>query len=265
MSLYVIDSETTLNVVSTGTGTALIFLHYWGGSSRTFAPLISTLPSRFRSISIDFRGWGQSSGPQTPYGYSIKDLAIDVETLILKLDIVDFVLIGHSMGGKVAQLIGGRGAVKGLRGIVLIAPAPPSPLVLPAEMKEAQMTAYSTPDSADFAVRNVLSSSVLSDETAALLVEDIMKGSSFATLAWPTYSMLEDITVEVKEIKVPVLVIAGEFDKIEPSQRLQIEVVGKIDTAEMVVVQGSGHLLPIEAPEQVAKHIEEFLDKVIAF
>ncbi len=169
------------------------------------------------------------------------------------------------MGGKVAQLIGGRSQVTGLKAIVLIGPAPPTPLVLPAEMKSQQMTAYNSAQSAEFVVRNVLTSSPLSDDQVKMIVSDIMKGNKFAKLAWPTYAMAEDILVETKKIKIPVLVIAGELDKVEPFERLQKEVLGNIAGSEIVVVMGSGHLLPFEAPRQVAKHIEKFVRQIAAF
>lgn len=166
--------------------------------------------------------------------------------------------MGHSMGGKVAQLIAGRGLVKGLKGVVLIAPAPPTPLVLPVEMKEQQLAAYSSPQSAEFVVRNVLSSSKLSDETVGMLVEDMMKGNEFAKAAWPTYAIGEDIVEDAKKVEVPVLVIAGELDGVETLERLRSEVLGNVRGAEMVVVEGSGHLLPVEAPVEVSRHVKEF-------
>jgi 3-oxoadipate enol-lactonase len=63
-------------------------------------------------------------------------------------------------------------------------------------------------------------------------------------------------------IKVPVLVIAGELDRVEPVERLRTEVVGNIEHAKLVVVQGSGHLLPVEAPEKVAGYIESFVKNI---
>ena len=267
--IYEISPSTSLNIVFSGSSSpALIFLHFWGGSSRSFSPITTVLSSQCRTIAVDFRGWGESTGPQTRGAYSIHSLASDIEILITKLCLDEFILIGHSMGGKVAQLIAGRGVVKGLRGVVLIAPAPPTPLVLPADMKAAQMSAYSTPESAEFVVRNVLSGSATSNETVAMLVADIMKGNAYARDAWPVYAMLEDIVVDVKRIRVPVLVVAGEQDKLEPIERLRSEVLGNLLLAEaekeMVVVKGSGHLLPVEAPLEVAQHIERFVGKIMA-
>jgi 3-oxoadipate enol-lactonase len=266
--MYEISSITSLNVVFAGThGPTLIFLHFWGGSSPTFSSITGILSPKHRTIAVDFRGWGESTGPQTPDAYSIIELASDVETLIAQLQIDEFTLIGHSMGGKVAQLIAGRGIVKGLKGLILIAPAPPTPLVLPADMKAAQMSAYSTSESAEFVVRNVLSGSPIHGESVAMLVEDMLKGNAFARDAWPVYAMLEDISAEAREIKVPVLIVAGGLDKIEPMERLKSEVLGNIVHAgtkkELVVVEGSRHLLPVEAPLEVAQHIEQFVGEIL--
>jgi 3-oxoadipate enol-lactonase len=265
--IYQVDSSTSLYVTSSGTPDALkptlIFLHFWGGSSRTYTATISHLSPSLHCIAVDFRGWGSSTGPETPAAYSIYQLATDVEALIPKLDVQDFILVGHSMGGKVAQLIAGRSVVKGLKGVVLIAPAPPTPFELPSNMKEQQLTAYSSAESAEFVARNVLSASNLSDETISSLVKDMMKGNKFAKAAWPEYAMAEDIVDQAEKINVPVLVVGGEKDVVEPVGRLRKEVLGKIQGAELVVIEGSGHLLPVEKSTLVAGSIEHFVAKIL--
>ena len=259
-----VSPSTTLHVTITGTTSpTLIFLHFWGGSSRTFSQLTSHLSHHFRCIAVDLPGWGSSIGPQDPDAYTIKQLATDVELLIPKLNVRDFILVGHSMGGKVTQLIAGRQQLKGLRGLVLIAPAPPTPLELPKEMKEQQVAAYSTPQSAEFVTRNILSSSKLDVEIVDALVEDMIKGSEFAKAAWPAYGMAEDILDMAERIDVPVLVIAGELDRVETVERMRAEVLGNIREAKMVVLTGKGHLLPVEAPGEVSRHVEEFVGKVM--
>ncbi|KUJ11760.1 alpha/beta-hydrolase [Mollisia scopiformis] len=266
MSLYEISPDTSINVVASGkkvsTRPTLIFLHFWGGSSRTFTNTITYLSPHFHCIAVDFPGWGSSIGPQKSEAYSIAQLAIDIETLIPKLDVEDFVLVGHSMGGKVSQHIAGRNQLSGLKAVVLLGPAPPTPFSLPPDMKQQQISAYSSHESAEFVVRNVLSSAQISDEMVSALVEDMLKGTELATKAWPAYAMAEDIATVARKITVPVLVIGGELDKVEPIQRLEEKVLANINGAEMVLIKGSGHLLPVEAPEQVASHIEAFVQKV---
>lgn len=261
---YELSSDTTINVASSGIiqGPTLIFLHYWGGSSKTYNLLISQLSIKFRCIAIDFRGWGESSGPQRSDAYSMHDLATDVEILVEILQLKSFILVGHSMGGKVAQLVAGRRHVDGVKGVVLIGPAPPSPLELSPAMRETQLSAYSSHQSAEFVARNVLSSAELSDEIVRSLVEDMMKGNDFAKAAWPAYGMSENIVAESKSIEVAVLVIGGELDKVEPCERLMTEIIGNIQKAKLVTVNGSGHLIPLEAPLEVARHMENFLDTI---
>lgn len=90
----------------------------------------------------------------------------------------------------------------------------------------------------------------------------MLKGNKFAKAAWPGHAMGENIVEQAGQINVPVLVIGGEKDIVEPVDRLRKEVLGSIDGAELMVVKGSGHLLPLEAPALVARHIENFVAQV---
>src|SRR5580658_9424661 len=70
-----------INVRDRGRGEpTLVLLHYWGGSSRTWAELIDQLVDQYRSIAIDHRGWGESDAPVQ--GYGLSDLADDAQSVI---------------------------------------------------------------------------------------------------------------------------------------------------------------------------------------
>jgi pimeloyl-ACP methyl ester carboxylesterase len=112
---------------------ALVFLHYWGGSSRTWHKVIAALPKTYLTFAIDHRGWGESDAPASAYG--LADLADDAQGVIEALELKQYILIGHSMGGKVAQLVGSR-RPDGLVGLVLVAPSPPQPMAMPPEVRE---------------------------------------------------------------------------------------------------------------------------------
>jgi pimeloyl-ACP methyl ester carboxylesterase len=70
---------------------------------------------------VDLRGWGKSEHHADDY--SLFAQADDVEGVIKALSVKDFVLVGHSMGGKIAQILAGR-RPDGLRAVVLVSPAP---------------------------------------------------------------------------------------------------------------------------------------------
>ena len=108
----------------TGSGEpALVFLHYWGGSARTWNTVIQQLSTDFRCVAYDQRGWGGSDAP--PQGYSLWDLTLDARQIVQALGLRRFVLVGHSMGGKIAQLLASQ-QPPGLEGLVLVAPATPT-------------------------------------------------------------------------------------------------------------------------------------------
>ena len=85
---------------------ALVFLLYWGGTSRTWRQVTAELEGQFKTVAYDARGWGKSD--KTLAGYKLADLADEALSLVKTLGIKQYVLVAHSMGGKVAQLIASR-------------------------------------------------------------------------------------------------------------------------------------------------------------
>ncbi|UNI17042.1 hypothetical protein JDV02_003421 [Purpureocillium takamizusanense] len=242
--------------------TTLVLLHFWGGSSSTWAQFRSLLAPRFPVVALDFRGWGQSTGPDNESAYSIAHLADDVEFVIRALGLTSLVLVGHSMGAKVAQLVAGRKCINGLLGLVLVSPAPPSPLELPPEMREQQLHAYDTPKSAELVTRNVLTASPLQQGIVDSIVTDMLRGNNHARAAWPGYGMSNDVAAEARQIDVPVLVVGAIADIVEPIARIKQEVCTVIPHAGLVTLHNSGHLIPIEAPAELDMAVSEFLQRL---
>ncbi len=141
MSVAMIDTNgAIIRVTDEGAGEpALVFLHYWGGSSRTWRAVIEQLTGQARCIALDQRGWGKSIA--TDGRYDLATMADDVEAVTQKLGLSPFMLVGHSMGGKVAQILAGRRPT-GLIGLVLVAPAPPTPMLVPREQRAAMLASY---------------------------------------------------------------------------------------------------------------------------
>ena len=219
---------------------ALVFLHYWGGSSRTWHMVTGQLASTFRCISYDQRGWGESDSPSD--GYGLAEMAADAEELIRALDLKSYVLVGHSMGGKVAQLLASRRPA-GLQGLVLVAPASPFPQNIPELAREAQLHAYDNRETVLQAI-DFLTHQPLNDTLQNQVVEDSLRGSAPAKLAWPAFGAYEDISGEVSKIAVPTLILAGDHDRQAPLEQQNLEVLARIPGATLRIVEHSGQGQP---------------------
>ncbi len=249
----------SLNIQEKGVGEpALVFLHYWGGSHRSWNGVIARLADTFRCVAYDSRGWGKSEAPAS--GYSIADLADDASSLIQTLGLTEYVLVGHSMGGKVAQLVASRNPI-GLVGLILVAPATPTPTHFPEEALQQQLHAY---DNRETVVQTIgfLSAKIPCPEVLEQIVEDSLSGSPAATIAWPMSGIVEDISSEVSKIAVPTLVLAGELDNLDSVEQHRREVLPRIASAQLEVIAGSGHLIPIDEPEQLAFAISRFVSQL---
>ncbi len=259
-AMKVSSRKVHIHVEERGSGSpSLIFLHYWGGSSRTWNHVIDALPGVYHTLAVDLRGWGTSDHPDE--GYALADFADDIRHVITASGSSNFVLIGHSMGGKIAQLIASR-KPKGLAGLVLVAPSPPTPLGLPPEVREGMESAYSSVASVETTIDQVLTAKPLTEDQRKQVIDDSLHGGAAAKIAWPRYTSQEDISAVVSGITVPTLVIAGELDRVDSVSTLETELLARIPHAVMHVLPGTGHLSPLESPRDVAESIGKFLSSL---
>jgi pimeloyl-ACP methyl ester carboxylesterase len=241
--------------VQAGEPAALVFLHYWGGSRRTFDPVIARLTSGCTVVSYDHRGWGAARELPGPYG--ISQLADDVLDVVRELGLRRYVLAGHSMGGKIAQLAASR-RPEGLAGLVLIAPAPPRPEVVNPQAADALSHAYDSRATVTQALQHVLTHRPLPAALREQVIADSLAAGDDARLAWPLHGIAEDITAAASAIEVPVQVLAGQHDKVDPPAALETSLLPFIPGARMTVIEGTGHLSPLEVPGQIANLLDQF-------
>jgi len=236
----------------------LVFLHIWGGSHRTFAPVIARLASGCAVVSYDHRGWGAARDLPGPYG--ISELADDALAVIAGLGLGRYVLVGHSMGGKVAQLAASR-RPEGLAALALIAPAPPRPAV-DAKAAEALTHAFDSRETVSDALEHMLTAQPLPPDLREQMINDGLAGNREAQLAWPLGGITMDITAATRAIEVPVHVLAGGQDRVDPPESLEANLLPFIPGARMTVVEGTGHLSPLEVPELIAKELDQLTELI---
>ena len=238
-----------------GTGPTLVFLHYWGGSTRTWDLVTDRLAGR-AVLTMDFRGWGRSRGLPGPY--TLQQLADDTLAVLADADVTDFVLVGHSMGGKVAQLIAATRPA-GLRGLVLVGSGPAMPAVeITPEYQERLSHAYDSDESTAGARDHILTASPLSDKLKEQVVADSRSSANAARSEWPLRGIAEDVSERTQMVNVSTLVIAGENDHVEPVEVLRHNLIPYLSGAKFMVIPSTGHLIPFEAPTELANAISAF-------
>jgi pimeloyl-ACP methyl ester carboxylesterase len=248
--------ELSFHALDSGSGEpALLFLHYWGGSARTWNRVTERLSADFRCIEYDQRGWGKSDAPAQ--GYTLRDLAHDTNEIVRALGLKRFVLVGHSMGGKISQLLASQHPA-GLEKLILVAPAAPTPQNIPDFAREAQLHAY---DNRENALRTIefLTAQPPAEEVREQILSDNFAFTPQAKLAWPTVIAYEDISADVGKIAVPTLVLAGDQDRQDPVEQHKREVLPRIPGAQLQIISDCGHLMPIDQPAKLADAIRAFV------
>lgn len=135
-------------------------------------------------------------------------------------------------------------------------------MALPVEQRAAKAAAYDLRESISWVPDNVLTANPLTPADREQVIVDSLRGAPQAKAAWPKVAMLEDIGGEVSSIDVPVLVIAGDADRVDRLETLQKELQPRIAGARLHVLPWIGHLSPLEAPGAIAAAIEQFVGEI---
>jgi len=201
-----------------------------------------------RCVALDLRGFGEQG--DTPEKWGVDESADDVAARLGELNIERFTLVGHSMGGKIALALAAR-QLAGIERLVLFAPSPPSPEPMSDAVRAQLAAGFGQREAAQNIVANI-TARPLPEALREWAVEDILRSKSNAWRAWLDIGSREDISARMDKIKVPVDVVAGEFDSPMTPDLLKREVVGRLPQARFHVVPNAAHLIPLEAPDFVA-------------
>jgi pimeloyl-ACP methyl ester carboxylesterase len=117
--MQVVIEKTLISYSDDGKGPVLLCVHGWMDSKHAFKELTQQLDSEYRIISLDLPNFGGSQ--ITDAIVTIADYAHFLADFVKKLDIKDYVLVGHSMGCQIAVYAVGSGILHPKKLILLSA------------------------------------------------------------------------------------------------------------------------------------------------
>ena len=254
-----------------GSGQPVILIHGYplsGASWEKQVPVL--LDAGYRVVTYDRRGFGKSSQPTEGYNYDT--FAQDLRELITQLKLVDFILVGFSMGGgEIARYFGRYGST-GVSKAVIIGGVPPfllktddNPEGVDASVFEGIKKAVAADRYAFFTefFKNFYNSDPLLGNRVS---KDVMHASwNLAASASATASLacvstwIEDFRKDVARIDVPTLVIHGDDDRIVPLAASGQRTAKLIKGARLVTVRGGPHAITWTHAEEVNAELLSFL------
>ena len=285
-----LSTGVTLNVALAGPddAPAVILLHGFPESHRTWREVAPRLEDRFRLIMPDQRGFAGSDRPEDVADYATDKLIDDIFALAEALGVESFALVGHDWGGAISWPAAMRGDSRLTSLAIVNAPHPlifQKSLIEDSAQREASqyMRAFREPGmeamiarmgydtffDKSFA-RHVDMTKVSAEERQRYIDDWSQPGAMTAMLNWYRASKAvvppTGITVDIPDwtlrafpkIKVPVRVVWGlEDTALLP---VQLDGIGEVgDDVEVVPLPGVGHFAPWEAPDQVAAALKPFL------
>ncbi|HKD00079.1 MAG TPA: alpha/beta fold hydrolase [Methylomirabilota bacterium] len=250
-----------VSYLSEGSGaTTVLLIHGSGMSARSWDMQLQGLPRSLRMIALDLPGHGQSD-PAPRAG--VEAYAGAVADVLAALECGPVVVVGHSLGGSVAIALAARRPDL-VRGLVLIASCVKLPLV---DSVGERLVAYlpgplRRPLFFSMAKKVLFAPQAPADAIAITMRE--LRACRLETLqADVRAARAMDLTAHAAALDVPTLVLSGGRDRLTTpalAERLSALIPG----SRLHIVDGAGHMLPLEAADRVNREIVAFVESLAA-
>ncbi len=234
-----------------GTGPAILLLHGWKDSLHTFDKPIPFLTKHWRIIRVDLPGFGGSEVPRE--SWNVGDYVQFVKDFCDKLNIQPEVIIGHSLGGRIA--------IKGVatrklapKKLILIASAGVAETrtfrnyVFYLLAKIGKVVSFIPP----FVFwRTQLRKKLYLAAKSDYADSGVLKNTFLNIIR-------EDLSAYASQISIPTLLVWGVEDTATPLAEGK-RLVQLIKNSQLVVLDGAGHFVHQEKPDRVFEMINTFI------
>ena len=246
----------SLKYIDTGSGDpAIVFVHGWTCNRNDWRYQIEEFAGSHRVVALDQRGHGESEKPDQDY--TIAGFADDLAALVGELGLDRPVIVGHSMGGVIANSLARRGT--GIaRALVLVdAPIVPVPEAQ-AGMIDAFLTGLQTPGYKDIA--RVFNETMMFNEGSdPAMKEEILAGMVQApqrVMHTAMANLLDEAEKHSGDMPVPTLCLQAAAGG-TPAH----EIKARFPNIELAEIDGA-HFLQLERPAEVNDAIRGFIERL---
>ena len=245
-----------------GRGPCVVCLHGWMCNMGFWRAQQDRLVSGgYRSLTLDFRGHGASE--MTRCGYSIEQLATDVWHILEALKIDQGVMVGHSMGGMVAQQF------------CLDHPAWASGLVLvttTAQDAEDRMISKRIAADAPTSGFGTAFDRHFPDWFPGSVDPAVMSRVRQQMLQTPEHVALElvrsyrhfDLTNRLGQIDAPALAIGSLLDR-STAPGASRHLADTIRHGQLLLIEDCGHFPMVEKPDRLSQAMLAFVRQTVGF
>ncbi|KAF2711772.1 alpha/beta-hydrolase [Pleomassaria siparia CBS 279.74] len=230
------------------------------GSSQNYyhAVALGLQANGFRCITFDTTGSGRS--PYTFVEQSIETLAADVIGIMNELEVEKAIVVGHSMGGIVAAHLAATHNSR-IVAAVLIGPVYPSDAAIPVFEKRVQTVQESGME----AMANSIPQAAVGKNASPLakaFIRELLLGQDPAGYISNCKVIVNAKPPAYGEIKVPILIIAGEEDKSAPLEGCQRMFDEMKTEKKLEIIKGVGHWHCLEAFADVGRLMLDFYHEI---
>jgi len=240
-----------------GEGFPLVLMHANPFDRRMFLYQVAHFSTFMKVINIDLRAYGYSDKPATPV--TMTELCEDVVAVCRQEGAKQAVFAGVSVGGVMGLQLG-LDHPELFKALILVGCSS-----MPGDRYQSRIDGYMQQSVGQFHIQH-LTDLVSEDFTQTKLGKYLlsMHTEMDSRLNAPAIAEIfnalqnRDLTARLPELKMPVLIMNGEFDN---SLKRSKEMSTRIAGAEHRTISGAGHACCLEDPATFDGHVLEFLKK----
>jgi pimeloyl-ACP methyl ester carboxylesterase/putative sterol carrier protein len=252
-------------------GQPVLWLHGLGATKVSWLPNLVPFGERYRLIVPDLPGHGESDKPRTDY--TPRFFARSMRKLLEAVGVEDAIVVGNSMGGRVALELAARSPDR-VNALALLSPAVPGLRVryLLGFMKVIPTEIGVIP----FPVRERLmrfvlgqlfvNPEVLTESARQAAADEFIRIYRVPEARMAFFDSLRHLVTEppkpfwarMERVRQPALVVWGEQDRLLPV-RLAPKLAQALPNSELVLMSDVGHAPQFEATERINRILRKFL------